>query len=422
MKFSTATFDPPTAATPYPEGGNIITGDGFYQTAQFLPPNTHLTWGVNFKNDNMTNLYLQTKSLLKAFASPAIQNAGITLDWIEIGNEIGLGAAPRGVSSLANYIERWTSYATNITGSFNDPSATSKTKFWAGAFAGTMWTPQDLWNAGILSSHAGSMITAYSQHHYEGGFCSGVAGAGLLQDLMDKNLIRSNLTGLIPDIAATRAKGFPYFLGETNSDACHGIPGVSNVAGAALWTLDHALHANTLGISRLYFHEGVGFKYNLIQPVTLTVSPTDGTVLAAPLAPHIQPQYYGAIIAAEAIGNSGNTHMVELTINNERISGYAFYVGTKLARAVLINSQAYLTGTRTTTTVNLDITGSGAPTTMTVKRLAVPNASVTAGLTWGGQSYETASGLVSGTLKTTTQSVSQGVTITETEVVLLTFN
>ncbi|KDR81787.1 hypothetical protein GALMADRAFT_221653 [Galerina marginata CBS 339.88] len=422
MKFSTATFDPPTANTPYPEGSNIILGDGFYQTAQFLPPNTRFTWGVNFKNGNMTDLYLQAKSLLKAFTSSAVTSAGIMLDYIEIGNEVGLGDPPRHVSSLQDYISRWTSYATNITGSFGIPSTTSHTKFWAGAFAGTMWTPQDLFaSGGILESHAGSLVTAYSQHKYEGGFCSGAAG--LLQNLMDKNLIRSNLTGLIDDAAATRAKGFEYYLGETNSDSCHGIPGVSNTAGAALWTLDHALHASQIGITRLYFHEGVGFKYNLIQPVTLTVSTTDGTPLQKPLPPHVQPQYYGAIIAAEAIGK-GTTRAVELTIDNERISGYAFYSGNRLARIVLINSQAYLAttiGTRPSTLVKLAFTGSGAPTKMVVKRLAIAHADDTSGLTWGGQTYETANAKVSGTLKTTSANVADGVTISATEAVLLTF-
>lgn len=52
---------------------------------------------------------------------------------------------------------------------------------------------------------------------------------------------------------------------ETNSIACHGAPGVSNTAGAALWVVDYALQAATLGISEAYFHEGVGYKYNFVR-------------------------------------------------------------------------------------------------------------------------------------------------------------
>jgi hypothetical protein len=44
------------------------------------------------------------------------------------------------------------------------------------------------------------------------------------------------------------------------------------------------------------------------------------------------------------------------------------------------------------------------------------------GLTWGGQTYETNDGRVSGTLTTETATVSAGVDVHDTEVVLLTFS
>lgn len=60
-----------------------------------------------------------------------------------------------------------------------------------------------------------------------------------------------------------------YFIRETNSYSCHGAPGVSNTAGAALWTLDYTLFASQIGISRVHFHEGIGYKYNLVCSFTL---------------------------------------------------------------------------------------------------------------------------------------------------------
>jgi len=38
----------------------------------------------------LTATFLEAKSLVEAFASPAVKNAGITLDAIEIGNEADL--------------------------------------------------------------------------------------------------------------------------------------------------------------------------------------------------------------------------------------------------------------------------------------------------------------------------------------------
>jgi hypothetical protein len=91
------------------------------------------------------------------------------------------------------------------------------------------------------------------------------------------NMTAGNLTDLIPDIAYSKARGLGYIGGEMNSLACkyrqstcmylsnirstgHGAPGVSNTAGAALWTLDYTLFAATLGITQVFFHEGIGFK------------------------------------------------------------------------------------------------------------------------------------------------------------------
>lgn len=61
------------------------------------------------------------------------------------------------------------------------------------------------------------------------------------------------------------------FSSETNSYSCHGAPGVSNTAGAALWTLDYTLFASQIGVSRVHFHEGIGYKYSLVKilfPIT----------------------------------------------------------------------------------------------------------------------------------------------------------
>lgn len=120
---------------------------------------------------------------------------------------------------------------------------------------------------------------------------------------MRKDHVREQLSSFKSDINATFSHGLEYVLGETNSEylsiclclhlvisdspvaigmTCHGSPGnvkglslnpniihvllgVSNTAGAALWTLDYSLFATQVGISRLHFHEGVGYKYNFVS-------------------------------------------------------------------------------------------------------------------------------------------------------------
>lgn len=52
---------------------------------------------------------------------------------------------------------------------------------------------------------------------------------------------------------------------ETNSYFSHGAPGVSNAAGSAIWALDYTLFGATIGIKRFHFHEGVGYRYNMVN-------------------------------------------------------------------------------------------------------------------------------------------------------------
>ena len=241
----------------------------------------------------------------------------------------------------------------------------------------------------------------------------------------------------IPDIAHYRSTG-------------HGAPGVSNTAGAALWTLDYTLFAASIRISQVFFHEGIGFKYNLIQPATLTRSIIDGNPLSEPIPPHVQPQYYGTITAAIVrrydvenilwfrcryrsgsywnlwpVHHHRDDHQRPLHFRVRcllsRISSpahigrplrFTVYEGNTLKRAVLINSKAWLAsdeGARDRTVTNVAF--SGVSGMMSVKRLAIGHADDTAGLTWGGVSYETASGLPDGKVGLPSVSVGDGVDI-----------
>lgn len=431
VEFSQLQFPAPSFNVPYPEASTIVVGDGYYRASRFLPENTRVTWGLNLGSNNLTAAFLMARSIAKAFTDPDVVDARVRLEAIEIGNEPDLygnnGLRVSGYN-ISTYISEWATIANNVT-TVLGISPLSFTKFLAPSFATTSrttsgWSPQSLFATGLLNSSSGALIKTISQHKYSGSFCSG--SPALLQDLMTKANIRGNITILAPDIAATRAQGLKYILGETNSFACHGAPGVSNVAGAAIWTLDYLLSAAHAGISQVVFHQGIGFKYNFVQPVTLSRDPVTGQPLEVPLPPHIQPQYYAAIIAAEASGASNNVFFVELSVNDPRISAYAFYEGTILISAVFIDSTGYYRnasapGTRRSTHINLVFPRDPFRSTITIKRLSIPFADDTQGLRWGGKTYETSTGLPEGTLQVETAPIRQGFTIQATEVVLLTF-
>jgi len=319
--------------------------------------------------------------------------------------------------TVEDYVADWISVAGPVAqaGGLKKGGVT----FQGAAFAGTGFTPTEIFNDGILDSTPGKLITQISQHRYSGAFCSG--GDFALASFMSKAAVRSNITVFSADIAKVHSTGLKYVLGETNSIACHGAPGVSNTAGAALWTIDYALQAATQGITETFFHEGIGYKYNFIQPVSLNRSTLDGTPLDPPQPPHVQPSYYAAILLTRAVGTSGSARVVEVTVPLDNVSGYAVYEGGKLVRAVFVNLDAWLassTGTRPS--VHLQLGGVSARSA-SVRRLAIKRADDVAGLTLGGQSYETADAIVSGKESLQTIQVADGVDLASTEAILLSF-
>ncbi|KAG6820318.1 hypothetical protein H0H93_002405 [Arthromyces matolae] len=385
VQFSNASFPAFSPTTPYPEATDVVIGDDYYKTARFLPLGTHVTFGVNLGGKNVTAAALEAAAISKAFSSAEIKRAGIVLDFIEIGNEPDLyknnGLRPA-TYNVTQWVEEWLDFADAVATAAK-LSLTSHTKLLGASFAGSShgaagFSPQNAFNAGLLTG-SGKLISTVSQHHYSGSFCAG--SGGLLSDLMTKSTIRSNLTIFKPDIQASTALGLGYILGETNSYACH------------------------------------------IQPVTLTRSILDGSTLSTPLGPHVQPQYYAAIIVAEALGKTGNVQVVEIDIDSSQIAGYGFYEEGRLVRAIFINSKAYLpdNGNRGTVHIDLALADVSDIPTMTVKRLAISYATDVSGLTWGGQTYETEDGRVANQLTVENGKVADGLDIQDTEVVLVTF-
>jgi hypothetical protein len=128
-------------------------------------------------------------------------------------------------------------------------------------------------------------------------------------------------------------------------------------------TIDYATSANVWQIIR----------YNLIQPIPI---PGNGTT--ATDVPRIQAAYYGALMVSEAIGTGADTTVAELSSNSTSIAAYGIWEGSRLARAVIINSDVYFAGstndTRTSQTVELGGYTNGVTS---IKRLTAPGANST---------------------------------------------
>ncbi|KAH6917931.1 hypothetical protein BKA70DRAFT_1456021 [Coprinopsis sp. MPI-PUGE-AT-0042] len=417
------------ASNPYPDALRVSVGDKFYRSSLFLPNNTKVTHTLNFYNSDTLRGGLHLRSILQAYLSQDFVDRGIVLDSIEIGHEPDTYTNRPPPYTSTRYVTEWSNWAGQIMDAVPSlhPAARSfNLKLWAASLSPSSpsngWSPRGCFQDGLLEkTNAGPAVNAISQHHYHGG--RACPRAPSLGDFMSKSMIRTNISVFADDAAATKSHDREYILGETGSFACHGVNGISNSAASAIWALDYLLHAAQAGVSRIFFHQGVGYHSNFIQPAPLTVSPTTGAQLTTPLAARVNPQYYAAIVAAEAIGASGTTRVTELDTRHASVSGYAFYEGTKLARAVLINSAAYLktASTRPTVPVSLKF-GSGGPTKATVKRLEIGSADDTANLKWGDVSYETDNARSSGSVSSEQIDLAAGFNLKATEAVLLVFS
>ncbi|KAH9949137.1 glycoside hydrolase family 79 protein [Amylocystis lapponica] len=426
-------FPPTNVVTPYPEATYITVGDEYYTLVRWLPAGTHMVWGVNLGFNNVTNAVNMVKAICRAFSLPSVQNSGVVLDRIEVGNEADLygnnGLRTQSNWTVENYVPDWESIAGPVVNAAGITSNDGPVTLQGAAFASQAFTPREVFALGILESDPGKTISTISQHQYSAAFCNG-GDFGLIS-FMNKTTVRGNLTIFEADIAATYEQGLTYVLGETNSIACHGAPGVSNTAGAALWAIDYTLFASTLAIRELYFHEGVGYKYNYFQPVTLNYSTINDTPLSPPAPPHIQPPYYGALVVNTLIGNSHHASIVELDVNDDNVSGYAAYENGLIARAVFINMHAWVadsTGTRPTVHLDFDFADFGRTSTMlgslvpTVRRLVIRYADDTQNLTWAGQSYEESPDVSpTGRLVVEPVNLWEGVDLRATEAILIDF-
>lgn len=476
-------FPPPNSVTPYPEATHVTVGNEYYALSKWLPAGTHMTWGVNLGLDNATNALNMANAILNAFLTPAVKLSGVVLDLIEIGNEPDLysnnGLRPKGYNVNA-YVPDWINISTPVAQAIQSHPLSRRSeralsmrnvnarqgpvKIQACSFAGQGFTPTEVFNLGLLDSTPGELVSVVSQHRYSAAFCSG--GDFPLVSFMNKAAVRGNLTLFEDDIAATVEQGLAYILGETGSIACHGAPGVSNTAGAALWVVDYTLFAATIGIGELYYHEGIGFKYNFIQPIALNRSTVDGSPLDPPEPPHVQPSFYAALLVGSAVSSNSlsfpwtfahgtlmdpgssawaSARIVELAVPLDNVSGYAVYDAGILRRAVFVNLDAWLASAEAAgavrPVVHLDLgfilsaddastgrrraaesTASFLHATVEVRRLVVNHADDLSNLTWAGQSYEESpDASPTGHEVVETVPVSHGIFLRASEAVLVTF-
>lgn len=194
--------------------------------------------------------------------------------------------------------------------------------------ADVSWTAQAAIDLGIASN---GLAKTWCTHQYFGAACRPVKPT-LAGNVMNRTALIQGMNYHAAASSYSVARGLPYVIGETNSIACQGLAGVSDVFGAAVWSVDYALYAASLNVSRMYWHMGTGYRYSAWQATQ------NGST-----APGPRPLYYGNWLVATALGDS-DAQVVPIA-NTTSLAGYAIYSSkrhrSELKSIVLVNMEVF---------------------------------------------------------------------------------
>lgn len=317
--------------------------------------------------------------------------------------------------SITQYVPEWVSRTSAIASRVLPRN--NRKIFQAGAFVspGTVsedvsWTAQAAIDLGINSNN---LAKTWCTHNYFGAACRPVKPT-LAGNLMNRTALINGMSYHKSASAYAVSKGLPYVLGETNSIACQGLAGVSDVFGAAVWSVDYALYSASLNISNIYWHMGTGYRYAAWQATQ------NGTTTPGP-----RPLYYGNWLVATALGDSDA--QVVPVVNTTSLAGYAVYSSrrhhSELKSIVLVNMDVYnSTSTPAAQRPSVEFTMpqklGGKNCKASVRRLTAAGAEVQEGIAFAGRTVASDGAIVG---RETKERVVDGVVnVKASEVVLIT--
>ncbi|KAI0784579.1 glycoside hydrolase superfamily [Abortiporus biennis] len=408
-----------------PTGGIYKTtfGPAYYESLGIFPDSSLVVVDVNLGNN--------TVSFARDEIAAAIQYIGWDrIRALELGNEADHypgGLRPSGWTET-DYTAQFLNWTEILTANLTLPSHI----FQAGGFADS-WSTQGIIDEGIDTT---GVVKLFCQHTYQYSTCDPSRNAiATLPNLIDHGNITAFLDQWKPQVAAAHSRGKEFVVGEYNSVSCSGKENVTNTFGQALWLADTVLYGSSIGISRMYLHQGAtlvfqsnqqsnapGFSwYDLWYPV-----PTDryGPARAS-------PSFVAYLLITEAIGTSQQSRISILPSISSQPQFAAYAIWDKTLRssgpaklAILNLATRNVTSTQTekdNVAIEVDLSEYIQKGRMgRVKRMTALGLDSTdsASATWAGQSFE--NGVASGA-ENVENLVDGKVTIQGSEAVLVFF-
>ena len=253
--------------------------------------------------------------------------------------------------------------------------------FAAPALSGTSW----LSDLDDLCSAEKSNLSLATAHRYPFNVCNGKAPPAVA-DLLADAAGQTMAMVFAPHVAAARRAGVDFRLGETNTVACSGADGVSNVYAAALWGADVAFQLASIGAVGLNFHTP-GSYY--------------GVFTASGTSAGVQPLYYGMRLFSIAVPAGAALAGATVSPPLDRLHDWATVGPDGQTRVALLNLDPGHGGT-----VTVKVAGASAATAI---RLHAATIDARDGITLGGQTWDgSTDGSPQGIAVTESLPVSQG--------------
>ncbi|KAF4552916.1 Beta-glucuronidase-like protein [Elsinoe fawcettii] len=309
--------------------GRITIGPSFFESYQTWPGYT-FTHGLNYGNLAVLNATLASIP----YACRSIPS----LLAFEYGNEPDLYILFRlrntSTWNDATYVSEWTRTLQQVQTvarsscprQFRESLSLYGPTF-AGLFPGdlnnlTALSPSNSWSLGLFHSP----ITYLATHNYMN--VASAPGITLQNTLMNHTAIRALVSDQVAFHAALSPTPPPLVLGEHNSLAQQGRPGLSDTFGAALWGLTFNAAAAAQGIKRQHMHQGTNYRYQLWQPVDTNFS-----------ARATKPAYYGNVALAAFLGRikEGDTRVADLGLQGDTGAAYGVWEKGRLGRVLLVD-------------------------------------------------------------------------------------
>ncbi len=212
---------------------------------------------------------------------------------LEIGNEPNLydyrGDRPDGYSH-DDFVAEWVTYANALASDARTASF---------RLAGPAYARMSSWYAFLgdfITGVTPERVDLVTAHDYPLQTCSG--DDPTLAQLMRRELVADTGARVASWVAVAAPAGKRVLVAETNSVACRGQDGVSNVFGSALWGLDHVLTIAAAGAASVNLHLAKSAFYDA---VVSEESDADGDGTYG-YAVRVLPLYYAMVMASRADG------------------------------------------------------------------------------------------------------------------------